>query len=78
MPTTSDYHYDGAYPDFTLKKGLDEYSRYWPPDLIDLSSVWVGQIVKSDLIGKERARRWRKDEVDDLDFWRRVSKPTST
>lgn len=49
-PETSEYYYDGAYPSHVLEKLRTELDKYWPPDFVDLSSVWISRTVTSDLI----------------------------
>ena len=57
-PKNANYYYDGVAPSFTLRKNDFNHQHLFPPQHLDLSSLWVMKIAESDLTGEDRARRW--------------------
>lgn len=53
-----EYYYDGIFPKHVLDKDNRGDDKYWPPDLLDLSSAAIAKIALSNLPSKARAKRW--------------------
>lgn len=57
---TEEFYWDEPLPNHKLNKDVDSDSARFPPNGMHLSDVWNFAIIKSNVTGAERHKRWPK------------------